>query len=66
MRHLLPFDGARATARLAALVAAIILLALIAALRPPDSTREARGSEPASRVSHGASGLDDPGPSAGE
>ena len=66
MRHLLPFDGARAAARLAALVAAIILLALIGALRAPSPTREARGSEPASRVAHGASGLDDPGPSAWE
>ena len=57
MRHLLPFDGTRVAARLAALFVLVALLAVVGSIPSRGPSRDQRTPSPASRVTRGAPGL---------
>ena len=57
MRHQLPFDDTRASARLAALFLLVALLAVVGSIRYRTSSQDPRGPSPASRGTRGAPGL---------
>jgi hypothetical protein len=56
MRHLLPFDGTRAAARLAALFVLVALL-VVGSIRTRSPSHDPRTPSPASRVTRGTPGL---------